>query len=226
MTTLSEAHAETPRALHLRAYLVGTGATGALVAGALIVFLALATYVAFNGIPLGGDGGNSGTSYVGVRANGTPAAAATALRAAPGAVAANPVRGAPIGAGGPGAGVSAGAGSDASGGGGAGAPSSGGGTVSPGSGGSSTGSTTSSDPSPSPSPTPSPCTTCAPPSSSTSSGVVGNTVSQVDNTVGTNVSGGPVGSVSSTVDNTVTSTVNDVGGVPVRPVSATLSTTP
>src|SRR3954451_23357472 len=88
---------------HLRAYLAGTGATGALIAGAVIVFLSLATYVAFNGIPFGG-GGNTGNQFVSAQTSGTPAAAATALGAAPGLVAAAPVPGAPIRAGGPGAG--------------------------------------------------------------------------------------------------------------------------
>src|SRR3954449_8935062 len=95
---------------HLRAYLAGTGATGALIAGAVIVFLSLATYVAFNGIPFGGNGGNSSTRYLGVQTSGTPASAATALGAAPGAVAAAPVPGAPIGAGGGGAGGGGGGG--------------------------------------------------------------------------------------------------------------------
>src|SRR3954453_9712547 len=95
---------------HLRAYLAGTGATGALIAGAVIVFLSLATYVAFNGIPFGGNGASSGTSFVGVQTNGTPAGAAAALAAAPGLVAAAPVPGAPIGAGGPGAGGAGGGG--------------------------------------------------------------------------------------------------------------------
>src|SRR4051794_25447707 len=102
MTTLTETDTQAPRFTHLRAYLAGTGATGALVGGIVIVFLSLATFVAFKGIPFAGDGGNSGTSFVGVRTGGTPASAAAALRAAPGAVAATPVPGAPVGAGGPG----------------------------------------------------------------------------------------------------------------------------
>jgi hypothetical protein len=201
MTTLSETQAHGPRATHLRAYLAGTGATGALVAGALVVFLSLATYVAFNGIPFGGSGGNSDTSYVGVRASGTPAAAAAALGAAPGAVAAAPVPGAPIGAGGAragggGGGAGGGAGGSGSGGGfipGGGTPPSG--STPPGGGGGGGGG----------GPTPS-CSTC------TSPGIVGNTVNQIDNTAGTNLSGGPVGDVAGTVDDKVTGTVNDVGG--------------
>src|SRR4051794_33976101 len=103
MPTLTETQAQPPRFIHLRAYLVGTGATGALIAAAVIVFLSLATYVAFNGMPFAGEGGNSGNSYIGVQAAGTPTSAAAALRAAPGAVAASPVPGARIGAGAAGA---------------------------------------------------------------------------------------------------------------------------
>jgi len=202
MTTLSETQTQAPRFTHLRAYLAGTGATGALIAGAVIVFLSLATFVAFNGIPFGGNGDSSGNSYLGVRAGGTPAAAAAALGAAPGAVAAVPVRGAPIGAGltGPGAGGAGGAGgfnagsSIGSGDGGSGGTLPGDGTTPPGD-----------------DPGGVPCSTCDP-VPDPSPGIVGNTIDQVDNTAGTNLSGGPVGDVADTVDDTVTGTGNKVGG--------------
>lgn len=198
MTTISETQAQGPRATHLRAYLAGTGATGALIAGALIVFLSLATYVAFNGIPFGGNGGNTDTAFLSAQTSGTPAAAATALGAAPGAVAAAPVPGAPIGAGGAGAGGGGGAG------GGAGGPGPSGGF--PPGGGPGPGTTPpGGDPGPGPAPGPA-CTTCDSP------GIVGNTVNQIDNTAGTNLSGGPVGDAAGTVDDKVTGTVNDVGG--------------
>ena len=103
MTTLTETQTQAPRFTHLRAYLLGTGATGALIAAAVIVFVSLATYVAVNGMPFAGNGTAPGDSFVGVQTGGTPASTAAALRAAPGAVAARPVPGAPIGAGAAGA---------------------------------------------------------------------------------------------------------------------------
>jgi hypothetical protein len=39
---------------HLRAYLAGVGATSSLTAGAVVAFLSMATFVAFNGVPFGG----------------------------------------------------------------------------------------------------------------------------------------------------------------------------
>src|SRR3954453_15004487 len=174
MTTLSETETQVPRFTHLRAYLAGTGATGALVAGILIVFLSLATFVAFKGIPFAGDGGNSGSSFVGVRTGGTPASAAAALGAAPGAVAATPVHGAPIGAGGPGA-SAGGGGPGAGGGSSAGGGESTGGTL-PGDGTTPPGTDPGTDPGPGPGTAPAPaCTTC---SDTTSTGIVGNTIDQ------------------------------------------------
>ena len=195
MTTISTTQAQGPRATHLRAYLAGTGATGALIAGAVIVFLSLATYVAFNGMPFGGNGGNTGTEFVSAETSGTPAAAATALAAAPGAVAAAPVPGAPIGAGGPSAG-GGGAG------GGAGGPNGGGFLTGggPGPGGTPPGGDPGGGGPPS-------CSTCTP-----SPGVATNALNQIDNTAGTNLSGGPTGTVAGTVDKTVTGTGNKVGG--------------
>ena len=46
---------------HLSAYLAGIGATGALTAGAVVVFLSLATFVAFRGLPsLAGSSDSTG----------------------------------------------------------------------------------------------------------------------------------------------------------------------
>jgi hypothetical protein len=76
-------------ARNVRAYLAGTGATGALVAGAIVAFLGVAALFAFNGLP--GDSGPSEDDSLFVGAGGgAPAAAATAVGAAPGAVAATP----------------------------------------------------------------------------------------------------------------------------------------
>jgi hypothetical protein len=72
---------------HLPAYLVGIGATAALTAGALVVFLSLATFVAFNGLPFGGSSDDVGSAYLDPSPSVAPASAATALGAAPGAVA-------------------------------------------------------------------------------------------------------------------------------------------
>src|SRR2546427_13080301 len=78
---------------HLRAYLVGIGATTALTAGALVAFLSLATFVAFTGLPLGGSSDNAGAAYLGANTTAAPTAAAAALGAARAAVAKVPVRG-------------------------------------------------------------------------------------------------------------------------------------
>ena len=95
MTSLAHT-ASTPRFRqprgHLRAYLAGVGATTALTSGALVVFLSLATFVAFKGLPFGGPGGGGGAAYLGANA-GAPAAAGAALRAAASAVAKDPVAG-------------------------------------------------------------------------------------------------------------------------------------
>jgi len=73
---------------HLRAYLVGVGATTALTAGALVVFLSLATFLAFHGLPLGGSSDDAGVAYLDSNTGAAPTAAA-ALGAARGAVAKN-----------------------------------------------------------------------------------------------------------------------------------------
>jgi hypothetical protein len=89
MTTVT--HTQTvPRMTHLRAYLAGTGATGALIGGAIVVFLSLAAFVTFKGMPFGASGDNQGSTYLGSNpgssAVSAPRAAAAALRAGPGAV--------------------------------------------------------------------------------------------------------------------------------------------
>lgn len=89
-------HTETVPPGNIRAYLAGTGATAALVAGALVVFLSLAAFVGFKGLPFGGSS-ERGDLYLGSNAGAAPEAAAAALGAAPGAVAAAPVPGAPVG---------------------------------------------------------------------------------------------------------------------------------
>jgi hypothetical protein len=43
------------RSFTLRAYLAGTAATAALLGAVVVVFASLGTYVAFNGLPIGGD---------------------------------------------------------------------------------------------------------------------------------------------------------------------------
>src|SRR5919197_1587639 len=94
MSSLSHTES-TPRLSHARAYLAGTGVTGALIAGALVVFLSLAAFVAFKGLPFGGSGAETGSANLAASRHGAPEAAAAALAAAPRAV-----PGAPIGAGG------------------------------------------------------------------------------------------------------------------------------
>jgi hypothetical protein len=85
--------ASSPRFAHLRAhlpaYLVGIGATAALTAGALVVFLSLAAFMTFNGLPFGGSDDDVGSAYLDPSTSVAPAAAATGLRQAPGAVARN-----------------------------------------------------------------------------------------------------------------------------------------
>lgn len=80
---------------NLRALFAGGAATLALIAAGIIVFGSLAAYVAFNGLPVGGEGGD-GSGSVAVEANSAaaaasaPARAAAGLAAAPSAVAATP----------------------------------------------------------------------------------------------------------------------------------------
>jgi hypothetical protein len=76
---------------HLNSYLAGVGATGALTAGAVVVFLSLATFVAFRGLPsLAGSSDSTGAAFL-TSSSGGPQAAAAALDAARAAVATDPV---------------------------------------------------------------------------------------------------------------------------------------
>ena len=70
-----------------RAYLAGVGATTALIGAAIVAFLSVAAFVAFNGLPFGAE--DSSEATVGLTA-GAPEAAATAAAPAAGAVAAAP----------------------------------------------------------------------------------------------------------------------------------------
>ena len=82
----------TARSLQLRTYLTGIGATAALIAGALLAFLSLASFLAFKGLPSGTSSGTAGTAYLdSVASSGAPTAAGAALGAAQAAVARNPV---------------------------------------------------------------------------------------------------------------------------------------
>lgn len=96
MSSIAQTSPTTPggfrsaRHVNLRAFLAGSAATTALIAGAIVVFAALATYVAFNGLPGGGDAGDSdATVFVGSSVPGAPEAA-VAGASAPDAVAAAP----------------------------------------------------------------------------------------------------------------------------------------
>jgi len=78
--------------LNLRAYVAGTGASGGLVGGTVLIMVALAAFVAFKGLPLGGSGGSEGRVLISqARLASGPRAAALALGGAPRAVAAVPV---------------------------------------------------------------------------------------------------------------------------------------
>ncbi len=196
MTTLAHA---IPRLSHVRAhlsaYLVGIGATSALTAGAVVVFLSLATFVAFKGLPLGGSSDDAGAAYLGSNA---PATAAAALGAARAAVAKDPVPGTRGGGSGPGPG-GAGGGHNPGGGsnsavggvsGGGGNPP-GGGPTDPGGGGG--------DPGGVPIPLPS------------SSGPVTSAVQSVDHAAGTNLSG-PTSGATGAVDGAATGALDQAGG--------------
>ena len=77
---------------HLGAYLAGIGATSSLTAGAVVVFLSMATFVAFNGLPsFIGSGDDAGAAYLSSEAAGTPTSAAALLGTARAAVANDPV---------------------------------------------------------------------------------------------------------------------------------------
>jgi hypothetical protein len=189
MSTYTHA-ASRPRSGHLRAhlpaYLVGIGATAALTAGALVVFLSLATFVAFNGLPFGGSSDDVGSAYLDPSPSVAPASAATALGAAPGAVAKNAATGS-NGAGPAGSATAAASGS----------------------GGSGSGGAPSGDPAGKAPTEPRPSTSpgeIAVPLPSTS-GPVTNAVQSVDNAAGTNLSGSAGGAAGA-----VDGAVNQAGG--------------
>jgi hypothetical protein len=192
MTTYTHT-SSTRRAGHLRAYLAGAGATAALTAGALVVFLSLAAFVAFNGFPFGGFGDGDGEAFLGSSPSGAaaPVTAAAALRGAHAAVARDPLHGSRAPGSGSGGGHGAGGGSNPAGAG----PSDGGGNP-PGGGWTDPGG--SGKPSGGPLP-------------SSTSGPVSQAVQGVDNAAGTNLSG-PTGGVTGAVDGAATGAVNQVGG--------------
>jgi hypothetical protein len=75
--------------VHTRAFIAGGAATTALLAGAIVLFSALAAYVAFNGVP--GDPADSSTdSTVLVGTRGAPEAAAVAVSRGPDSVSRTP----------------------------------------------------------------------------------------------------------------------------------------
>ncbi len=80
---------------NLRAWLAGTGATGALIGAALLVFLSAAAFVGFNGLIVGGTNNPSPESVTLTRSSAVAATAAAARAAAPatGAVAPRPAPG-------------------------------------------------------------------------------------------------------------------------------------
>jgi hypothetical protein len=165
---------------HLPAYLVGVGATAALSAGALVVFLSLATFVAFNGLPFGGSSDDVGSAYLDAGPSVAPAAAATGLGAGPGAVA----KDAATGSGGAGPADSATA-----------AKSGSGGSGDLQSGGPAGRAPTEPGASTSPGETAPPIAVPLP----STSGPVANAVQSIDNAAGTNLSG-PAGGAAGAVD--------------------------
>ena len=176
---------------HLRAYLVGVGATAALTAGALVAFLSLATFLAFHGVPFGGSSDDAGAAYLDSNTSAAPTAAA-ALGAARGAVAKNAAPG-PREAG-PAARSAAAAGSRGTG--------SGGGDPSA-SGPNESGVSTAAGDITSPA--------VAIPSLPSTSGPATDAVQGVDNAAGTNLSGS-TGGVTGTADGEVSGPLNRAGG--------------
>ena len=83
MDTVPDSQARKGRNFNLRAYIAGGSATAALIAGTVIAFAALATYVGFNGAPLGDD--DVAATAVVVETD-SPEATVAALAAAPAAV--------------------------------------------------------------------------------------------------------------------------------------------
>jgi hypothetical protein len=196
----------------LRAYLAGGTATSALIAGAAIVFLSLAAYVAFNGLGAGADTAPKHDAVI-IGPGGAPAAAGTAAAAA-GRAASAVGRGSAAqsaGAAGRGAGEAGGgaSGSGARGSGAGGAASgtatggtAGGGTVD-GSGSTPGGTTTGGQ------------TGTGAGGGGGSNGALGNAVNGVSNTasnLGVNPDTSGVQDIVEPIDETATNTLNNVGG--------------
>src|SRR3954451_4149627 len=70
-----------------RAYLAGTGVSLLLIIGAVIAFLAVGAYVAFNGLPFGGHRGSADKVSLRTQARAAAANAGAALGGGPGAAA-------------------------------------------------------------------------------------------------------------------------------------------
>ncbi len=184
-----------PRIGNLREYLAGTGATGALIAGAVIAFLSVGALVAFDGFPLGGDEASGSLSLADQPGGQAPEAAALALAGTPGSVAAAPAGGTVVAAILPG-GVRVGPGFGP------------GGAAGGGSGGSDTGGGENPPGPPTPGPGPS------------GSGVVGGLVDELDETaggLGLPALGGTTGPLTDQIDRTLNDTLNNVGGAVGQP---------
>jgi hypothetical protein len=245
LTTL--AHTEStrpahPRA-HLSAYLIGAGATAAMIAGVLVAFLSMTTFLAFNGLPFGGFSDDSGAAYLDSSAgpSAAPRSAAIPLGAAHAAVTKDPVRGSHagrLGSTGADSSGAANAGADrfgargtgghrsgggASGGGGPGGGSAGGGPGGAATGGGSAGggAATGGGPAGGGSSAPggpaiTPPDVPSVPTPAPGPGPVTNAVQDVDRVAGTDLSG-PTSGATEAVDGAATGTVNQVGGAVGRP---------
>jgi hypothetical protein len=86
MSTVAQTNMDAkPTRFSVRAYLAGGTATTALIAGVVVIFASLAAYVAFEGVPGGGEG-PTGDSATLVGTPGAPEAAAVVVRRASAAV--------------------------------------------------------------------------------------------------------------------------------------------
>ncbi len=85
----------------VRSYLAGTGASGSLLLAALVAFVSVTAFVAFEGVPFGS--GEDGAETASIGDSGSAAAIATAAAGPPAAVAATPAGPGAAGPGGPGA---------------------------------------------------------------------------------------------------------------------------
>jgi hypothetical protein len=82
-----------PRIGNLRAYLAGTGATGALIAGAILAFVTVGALVAFDGFPLGAGDDSDSVALADELGGQAPETAAVTLGKASSAVASKPAGG-------------------------------------------------------------------------------------------------------------------------------------